>query len=160
MEYMFQPGFLGTRAPFFMDFVTVVVTLLPLAVGMAIGFAKRQNYSLHRVIQISVFIISVVVVGYFEYGVRLAGGYEVLSKESHVAHNYLLIVLGIHIVISVITLGFWMSTLISAQKSYKRGGVLPGVESSVHQKAGLRTFMGIVLTSLTGIWIYLLLFVF
>jgi len=160
MEYMFQPGFLGTRAPFFMDFVTLIVSLLPLLVGVAIAFAKRHNYTLHGLLQTVVFLVSVVVVGYFEYGIRLAGGYEAFVKHTHVSHDYLLAVLVVHIVISVLTLGIWVSTLLQAYKGSRRGGILPGVDSYAHKRAGMRTFVGIVLTSLTGIWVYLLLFVF
>jgi len=158
MNYMFQPGFLGTKAPFFMDFVTLIVALLPLLVGMAIYFAKRKDYTLHALIQILIFIVSVIVVGYFEYGVRLDGGYEAFVKNTHVSHNYLFVVLMVHIFIAVITLGIWASTLIRAKKDYERG--LPGPYSRSHRRAGFRTFIGITLTSLTGIWVYLLLFVY
>jgi len=158
MNYMFQPGFLGTKAPFFMDFVTLIVALLPLLVGIAIYFAKRKNYNLHARIQTLIFIISIIVVGYFEYGVRLGGGYETFVKNTHVSHNYLLIVLMVHIFISVVTLGLWASTLIRARKDYESG--LPGPYSRAHKKAGFRTYIGIALTSLTGIWVYLLLFVY
>jgi putative membrane protein len=157
---MFEAGFLGTRAPFFMDLVTLIVALLPFLVGLAISFARKQQYELHGMVQTLIFIVSVIVVGYFEFGVRLGGGYEAFVKNTHVSHNYLLIVLIVHIVISVITLGIWASTLFHARKEHKRGGLLPGSYALVHKKAGLRTFAGIVLTSLTGIWIYLLLFVF
>jgi putative membrane protein len=157
---MFEAGFLGTRAPFFMDLVTLIVALLPFLVGLAISFARKQQYELHGMVQTLIFIVSVIVVGYFEFGVRLGGGYEAFVKNTHVSHNYLFIVLMVHIVISVITLGIWASTLFHARKENKRGGLLPGFYSLVHKKAGLRTFVGIVLTSLTGIWIYLLLFVF
>lgn len=160
MEYMFQTGFLGTRAPFFMDFVTLIVAFLPLLVWLAISFAKRKNYSLHAMSQTLIFIISVIVVGYFEYGVRLGGGYEAFVQNTDVSHDYLFVVLMVHIIISVITLGVWTHTLFHARKESKRGGILPGSHSLSHQKAGLRTFAGIVLTSLTGIWVYLLLFVF
>jgi putative membrane protein len=105
-----------------------------------------------------IFVISVLVVGYFEYGVRLGGGYEAFVKDTQVSHDYLFIVLVIHIIISVLTLGIWASTLFKARKDYERG--LTGPYSRSHRKAGLRTFAGIVLTSLTGIWVYLLLFVF
>jgi putative membrane protein len=158
MEYMFQTGFLGTRAPFFMDFVTLIVACLPLLVGIVISFAKKHKYNLHAVVQVAIFIVSVLVVGYFEYGVRLGGGYEAFVKNTHVSHEYLFIVLMIHIIISIITLGIWTSTLLKAKKDYERG--LPGPYSRSHKKAGFRTFIGIVLTSLTGIWVYLLLFVF
>ena len=158
MDYMFQSGFLGTRAPFFMDFVTLVVACLPLFVGLAISFAKKRNYRLHSLIQVIIFVLSLLIIGYFEYGVRLGGGYEFFVKNTHVSHNYLFAVLVIHIIISVLTLGIWISTLIHAKKDYENG--LPGPHSRIHKKAGLRTFTGIVLTSLTGIWVYLLLFVF
>jgi len=155
---MFEAGFLGTRAPFFMDFVTLIVAVLPLLVGIAISFAKKEKYSLHGIVQTLIFVVSVLVVGYFEYGVRLVGGYEAFVKDTHVSHDYLLIVLILHIVISVLTLGIWVSTLFKARKDYESG--LPGPYSRSHRKAGLRTFVGIVLTSLSGIWVYLLLFVF
>jgi len=158
MDYMFQEGFLGTRAPFFMDFVTLIVAFLPLLVGVAISFAKKEKYVLHRVVQTIILIVSMLVVGYFEYGVRLGGGYETFVKNTQVSHNYLFIVLMVHILISVVTLGIWISTLIRASKDYERG--LPGPYSKSHRRAGLRTFIGIVLTSLSGIWVYLLLFVF
>jgi len=158
MEYMFQAGFLGTKAPFFMDFVTLIVACLPLLVGIAISFAKKHNYTLHAVMQVIIFVISILVVGYFEYGVRLGGGYEAFVKNTHVSHDYLFTVLVIHIIISVITLGIWANTLFKAKRDYEKG--LPGPYSRSHKKAGLRTFIGIVLTSLTGIWVYLLLFVF
>ena len=159
MNYMFQPGFLGTKAPFFMAFVTLIVALLPLLVGLAISLAKKRKYRLHARVQTAIFIVSVVVVGYFEYGVRLGGGYESFVKNTHVSHNYLLAVLMIHIFIATLTLGIWVSTLWRAYADSAQGG-LPGNYSKSHQKAGFRTFIGIVLTSLTGIWVYLLLFLF
>jgi len=160
MDYMFQPGFLGTKAPFFMDFVTLIVTVLPLLVGIAIWFARRANYSLHAIAQMTIFVVSVIVVGYFEYGVRFGGGYEVFVQKTTVSHDYLFVVLIVHIFIAVVTLGVWASTLIRAYRESKRGGVLPGVGSEAHRRAGVRTFVGISLTSLTGLWVYLLLFLF
>ena len=159
MDYMFQPGFLGTKAPFFMDFVTIIVALLPLLVGIAISFAKSRKYTLHARIQWAIFIISVIVVSYFEYGVRLGGGYEAFVQNTQVSHDYLFVVLMIHIVISVLTLGIWASTLFRARSDSSQGG-LPGNYSASHKKAGFRTFIGISLTSLTGIWVYILLFMF
>jgi putative membrane protein len=160
MEYMFQPGFLGTKAPFFMDFVTLIVALQPLLVGVAIAFARRKHYTLHTFSQITIYVLSVIVVGYFEYGVRLGGGYEAFVQNTHVSHDYLFVVLMLHIVIALLTLGIWTSTLWRAYKESKRGGILPGVGSQAHKKAGMRTAVGITLTSLTGIWVYLLLFLF
>ncbi|SFZ98993.1 hypothetical protein MNB_SV-5-907 [hydrothermal vent metagenome] len=158
MDYMFQPGFLGTRAPFFMDFVTLIVAFLPFLVAVAIYFAKKEKYAHHVLAQTVILIGSIIVVSYFEYGVRLGGGYESFVKSTSVSHDYLFVVLVTHIVISVITLGIWASTLFRAKKDYESG--LPGPYSRSHKRAGIRTFIGIILTSLSGIWVYLLLFLF
>jgi len=159
MEYMFVKGFLGTRAPLFMDVVTLIVVLLPLLVAGAIAFARAGLYKVHSMLQGIIFIVSVVVLAYFEYGVRLGGGFGAYMEGSAVGHNYALIVLIVHIIIAVITLGFWVSTLVNARRDRKYKA-LPGVHSSSHRKAGVRTFIGIVLTSVTGLWVYLLLFVY
>lgn len=158
MDYMFQTGFLGTRAPFFMDFVTLIVALLPLLVMGAILLAKQGAYRLHAFFQTLIFIVSVVVVGYFEYGVRLGGGFDVFMEQSNTSHNYALWVLIVHILIAVVTLGLWIKTLLLAQKSSTND--LPGTASSNHKRSGIQTFIGIILTAFTGIWVYILLFIY
>ena len=159
MDYMFEAGFLGTRAPFFMDFVTLIVALLPLLVFGAIRLAHKKAYTAHAFMQTLIFTISVIVVGYFEYGVRVGGGFDAFMDGSSVSHNYALWVLIVHIIISVVTLIIWLKTLIFAKRESKKNR-LPGSNSVVHKKTGIRTFIAIVLTSFTGIWVYLLLFVY
>ena len=158
MDYMFQPGFLGTRAPFFMDFVMIMVALLPLLVAVAISFAKKKNYRLHALTQTILFVVAVIVVSYFEYGVRAGGGYEGFVKGSSVSHNYAFYVLIFHIIVAVIGFIVWTHTLVTARKDNKRK-TLPGLYSASHKQAGKRAFLWIVLTAITGIWVYILLFV-
>lgn len=159
MDYMFEAGFLGTRAPFFMDMVTLIVAILPLLIAVAIFFAKMEKYTLHALVQIVIFVVSVIVVGYFEYGVRLGGGYNTFVEGTNVSHVYALWVLIVHIVIASVTLLVWTAMFWLAYNDRKRY-ILPGMNSSFHKKMGMWTFVGIVLTSLTGIWVYLLLFVY
>ncbi len=159
MDFMFQPGFLGTRAPLFMDIVSVIVALLPFLIFGAISLAKKGNYSAHESVQKLLFIVTVIVVGFFELGVRMEGGYKNLMEGSSVGHNYFIYVLIFHIIISVITLILWVMTLYSA-KRYKKQSTLPGLYSQAHKKDGIRTFIGIILTMLTGAWVYALLFVY
>nr|WP_321268697.1 DUF420 domain-containing protein [uncultured Sulfurimonas sp.] len=151
MQYMFHQGFFATRAPFFMDLVTLIVALLPLLVAGAIYLAKSKRYKAHVFAQIFIFAFSVIVLGYFETGVRMIGGFNFFMKDSGVSHDYAFIVLIFHIVISVITLIIWATTLFMAKKQ---------VKLNRHRKAGLMTFAGVVLTSLTGIWVYFLMFVY
>jgi len=157
MDYMFQPGFLGTRAPFFMDFVMIMVALLPLLVAIAISFAKKRNYTLHEVTQKVLFFIAVIVVGYFEYGVRAGGGYKGFVKDSSVSHDYALYVLIFHIIVAVIGFIIWTHTLVNAHRN-SQNKTLPGLYSDSHKKAGRRAFIWIVLTAITGVWVYVLLF--
>ncbi len=74
--YMFGAGFFGTRAPFFMDLVTLIVSLLPFLVAIAISFARNKHYKVHAYLQIFIFAFSVIVLTYFEYGVRVSGGFN------------------------------------------------------------------------------------
>lgn len=151
MNYMFESGFLGTRAPFFMDFVTLIVALLPFLMMGVIYFAKIKKYKLHQIAQYVLFVVSVIVVAYFEIGVRIGGGFDSFIKDSGVAHNYALIVLVIHILIAVATLFIWILALGRAKKYLREGK---------HKDMGKMTFSGIILTSLSGIWVYMLLFVY
>lgn len=151
LNYMFDAGFLGTRAPIFMDLVTLIVALLPLLVAGAISLARNKNYKAHAYVQISIFAFSVIVLSYFEYGVRLSGGFNTFMQESSVSHDYAFIVLIFHIAISVITLIIWATTIFRAKKQ---------IEAKKHRKAGLITFIGVVATSLSGIWVYFLMFVY
>jgi len=151
MNYMFETGFLGTRAPFFMDFVTLIVAFLPLLVAGAIALARAKKYKLHAYAQIFIFAFSVIVLVYFEVGVRVGGGFNSFMEGSSVSHNYAFLVLIIHIVIAVITLIIWFMTLIRAKKFLALG---------IHKKLGKISFMGIVLTSLSSMWVYLILFVY
>jgi len=157
MDYMFEEGFLGTRAPFFMDFVMIMVALLPVLVLVAISFAKKSNYKAHARSQTILYIVAVIVVSYFEYGVRVGGGYEGFLEGSSVSHNYSLYVLIFHITVAVIGFIIWTHTLVTARRDSKQN-TLPGVYSSSHKKAGKRSFIWIILTAFTGIWVYVLLF--
>ncbi|MFT7004222.1 MAG: putative membrane protein [Sulfurimonas sp.] len=151
LDYMFEAGFFGTRAPIFMDVVTLIVALLPFLVAGAIYLAKDKKYKLHALAQVFIFAFSTIVIVYFETGVRMVGGFEFFMQESGVSYNYALIVLVFHIAISVITLILWTKTIFMAKKQ---------VKLNKHKKSGMMTFAGIVMTSLTGIWVYFLMFVF
>ena len=159
MDYMFGPGFLGTKAPFFMDFVTLIVALLPLLVIIAVLFAKKKMIKLHMVSQLVLFFVSIIVVSYFEYGVRVGGGFDLFAKGSSLSHGFLVGFLIFHIIISVVTVIWWTKTVICGLKAY-HDDRLPGEASKRHRRDGIWSVIGIFLTSLTGVWVYLFLFVY
>ena len=159
MDYMFTEGFLGTRAPLFMDVVTLIVAVLPLLVYGAIKLARHKLYKAHALTQNLIFAVSVIVVGYFEYGVRVGGGFDAFMKGSGVSHTYASIVLGLHVIIAIVTLFYWSMTISKANYQFLKK-LLPGPKSNAHKILALKTFLGIVCTSFSGIWVYLLLFVY
>ena len=152
---MFKAGFLGTKAPFFMDFTTLIVAFLPFLLAVAIYFAQKKKYRIHAFLQTAIYFVAVVVVGYFEYGVRVAGGVKEFLKVTSVSHNYLFFVLTFHIIVA--TMGFILWTMLIFN-SYKARKNLPGLASKKHKRDGKRVSVWIFLTSITGIWVYLLLF--
>ena len=159
MNYMFQAGFLGTRAPFFMDFVTLIVVFLPLIVFASILLARKGHYVLHALTQNVIFIAAVIVLGYFELGVRVGGGFDAFMEGSGVSHTYASIVLVMHILIALAMLFYWILTVLNANIQFKRG-LIPGAKSRHHKLLAAKTFIAIVFTSFSGIWVYLLLFVY
>jgi putative membrane protein len=159
MDYMFAEGFLGTRAPLFMDLVTLIVAFLPLIVYSSILLAKKHFYKIHGLTQNIIFVFSVIVVGYFEYGVRVGGGFDAFMEGSSVSHTYASVVLVIHIFIAFVTLLYWATTIIKANIQFIKAEI-PGVKSNTHKRLALKTFLGIIFTSFSGIWVYLLLFVY
>ncbi|MEA3491895.1 MAG: DUF420 domain-containing protein [Campylobacterota bacterium] len=159
MEYMFQAGFMGTRAPLFMDYVTLIVILLPLLVVLATLLARRRAFKLHIASQLSIFVASVIVISYFEYGVRVDGGFDTFVKESSISESFIFYFLIFHIIVSVATLVWWSRTIIAGMIAY-RNNRLPGSFSAAHKRLGIQSTWGIFLTSLTGLWVYLFLFVY
>jgi len=151
---MFETGFLGTRAPFFMDFVTVIVALLPFLVGGSIFLARQKSFKWHQITQIVILVVSVIVVGYFEYGVRIGGGFKEFVKDTSVSYSMALTILIVHIAIAVTTLYLWVEAIVKAQKQR----IVETPPQYDHKKAGKRVAMGIVATSLTGLLVYAILF--
>ncbi len=159
MDYMFEAGFLGTKAPFFMDFVTLLVAVLPLLVYGAIILARKKMYTAHMIIENIIFVVAVIVVAYFEVGVRIGGGFDAFMEGSGVPYTYALIVLILHIIIAVVMLFYWGLTIIHGNINYKKRR-LPGFASRAHKVMAYKAYLAIIFTSFSGIWVYLLLFVY
>ena len=151
IEFMNLPGFFGTRAPLFMDVVSMIVAFLPLFMLGIIYLAKYKEYKLHALLQVVLYVVSVLVLTFFEIGVRFVGGFKSFMEGSSVGHDYAFIVLIFHIMVSVITLIIWTTTILMAKKQLQLGK---------HKRAGWLTFVGVTLTMLTGMWVYFILFVY
>jgi len=158
MEYMFSIGFLGTRAPLFMDLIVIIVGLLPFLIAFNIWFATNMMYKLHRFLNILLFWITITALVYFEYGMSVTGGFNFYIKDSSMDSTIAFYFLIFHVIVATITLVMWFFILRFANADHKRRA-LPGLYSREHKKSGKRLSFAIFLTSITGIGVYWMLFV-
>lgn len=159
MEYMFESGFLGTRAPFFMDLVSLIVAMLPILIYGAIMLARKKMYRTHMIVQNIIFVLALIVITYFEVGVRIVGGFNSFMEGSSVPYNFALTVLVIHIIIAIVMLFYWSITIYNGNINFKKK-VLPGVESESHKVMARKSVLAIIFTAFSGLLVYLILFVF
>ncbi len=150
-------GFLGTRASLLLDIIVTFLALLPLFTGISIMFATRRELRLHQVTQFLLFFLMLIILLLFAYVVHYKTGFEALLQESTINPTIAFIGLIIHIVISLVTFTLWMFALLYALSDKKRRG-LPGVYSMSHANAGKRVFKFILLTALSSVSIYWMLF--
>lgn len=154
---MFETGFLGTSAPFYMDLVTLYFGILPLLMGSAIFMAIKKRYELHYKMQLSIFVITLLVVGVFEVGVRISGGFSAFMENSNVNATFMLIFLVVHILIALVSVVLYSILVYSAIKEFRLKSA-PIVKS--HKKLGIIVFLGMAITSIMGVMIYYFLFAY
>ena len=152
---MFEAGFLGTRALWFMDVVTLWFAVLPFLMAAAIVQAKRKRYEAHKRFQAVLFVITLGMVVLFEVGVRFSGGFAAYAEQSGMAFSALVALLAVHILIAVAAVGMWAWLLIDALGRFRLNG---GVAAS-HKRYGQAVFAGMSVTSFLGVMIYWLLFI-
>jgi len=158
VEYFLSSvGFLGTRAVFGMDVVVVFLIMLPLFIVVAIVAVKYEYMKLHLSLQMISFILTLIFLSFFLYNIFFIEGVEKLIAQSSIEPLRTWISLILHLFVAFLTLLMWFFALLYAFEDSKRRA-LPGVYSRSHREAGRRVFIGIVLTSFSGMVLYWILF--
>jgi len=156
---MFELGFLGTRAPLFMDVVTLFFLAVPFMVGYSIFLAIQGKYQRHFTLQIAIFILSMVMVVVFEIGVRVDGGFNTYMQGSALSYNLVLIYLLVHILFALLTVVAWGITIYSSFKAYREEG--PNAPFfKTHKKRARWVFLAIIINAILGTLMYPILFIF
>jgi len=158
VEYLFNIGFLGTRAPYYMDGIIVYLLLLPILIVFSISFATNRQYGLHRFMQTILFLLTLVAVVFFNYGIHMIENFDNLVLTSSLNHDEAFYLLILQTILSMIMLVLWLSTLLFAI-SDRRRRALPGFYSRSHKKSGRRLFVVIILAILTILCLYWLVYV-
>lgn len=154
----FEPGFMGTRAPMYLDIVGVFFFLLPFLLFFSIRFAVQGNIKAHLKSQVAIFIFTLIFVVIFEVGMRMAGGFSEYMKSSPVSREFFIGFLIVHVLVAIATFNLWSYQLISSVKAY-RNNTLTGEIAQRHKKIARYLIGGIFLTILQGIGIYYFLFI-
>lgn len=154
---MFSQGFLGTAAPFYMDLVTLYFALLPFLLIVGIMMAVRKKFELHYKMQLSTFLLTLVMVVVFEVGVRFSDGYSVFMQSANINETFIWIFLLVHVLIALVSVVAWSILVYSAVKEFKLGAT-PFVKS--HKKLGMWVYAGMSITSFMGVLIYYFLFIY
>lgn len=156
---LFSAGFLGTSAPFYIDFVTIYFTIFPLLMAFTIFLAIKKKYKEHFISQAILLVITIIIIIIFEIGLRISGGFLEYAKTSGVSYDFMLVFLIIHIIIAIIALMTWIYLFISSVVAYKRDS-LSTIINSNHKQLGKLVFLGMTISSFMGVCIYLFLFLF
>lgn len=152
---MFKNGFFGTDAPFYMDFSTIYFALLSLLMVAAVFLALKRLFKAHAYAQIVLFVLTMVVVFYFEIGVRLNGGYFAYIEKRSLPRDYMSIYMALHIFIAVVTILLWWYHIVRSFREYRLKKSVYGN----HKIVGRVVFAGVSITSYMGVLLYWLLFV-
>lgn len=147
-------GFISYKAPLFLDIVLILVTLLPFLMGGSILFAIQKRYALHQLTQKVLYLLTVVVVLFFEFFIRLDGGFLKYIKSASSDYTVSLLLLIVHVIVAVLTLIIWSYSVIASHKRYKQKlSVHPS-----HKLLGLFIYGGLIFTACSGVSVYYLLF--
>ncbi|MCX6074202.1 MAG: DUF420 domain-containing protein [Campylobacterales bacterium] len=152
----FEPGFLGTRAAFYMDVVTLYFAILPFLLAFSIRQAVVGNITLHYRSQIGILGLTLLMVILFEVGVRVEGGFIEYVKMSSVSYDFVLLFLAVHIFIALMAVGGWIFLIASSYRTYLADGI-KGMGK--HRRMGKWIFAALTLTSVMGCSIYGFLFI-
>ncbi len=145
-------GFLGTRADIIIDTVMLASTLLPFMLIVAIGYAQKGKYDVHKWLQIVLFVVVNVLVIALEVDIRIGGLDEVIAKSPYYGSTELLSVFIIHLIVAVSSTLLWFWLIVVSSKRY------PVHFTFAHKKYGRIVFVDIVLTMLTGWGLYAMVF--
>lgn len=142
-----------------MNVMVVFFSLLPFALFYSISYARKKEYKKHFISQSFILGIALVVLVYFEIMIRIDGGFFEFSKHSNMSEEFLIKYLIFHIAIALIAAILWIGLFIKTYMKYKNGKLEQIVNSS-HKTWGKISALFITLSCITGVFVYLFLFIF
>ncbi len=152
---MFPPSFLGARSDALMDIVILSLVLIVPVILYAWRAARTRHYQRHRNIQVSTFIVLLVVVSLFEYDLRLQGGiFEMVKGSRFEGTTFLNISIYFHTFLAISTSIIWIWLVIASWVKFPKPP-RPDRFSKMHKRWGKIGMVDMILTGLTGLQLYI-----
>ncbi|WP_375725279.1 DUF420 domain-containing protein [Arcobacter sp. KX21116] len=145
--------------PLHMNVMLVFFSVLPFLVMGSIFLAKNKQYKLHFYSQGFILVLTILVLVFFEIMIRIDGGFFEFAKQSNMPHGFLVGYLIFHIIIALIAAVLWIRLFIKSMGLYQRGKI-EEIKASTHMREGKITFVFLLLSCITGVFVYLFLFIF
>lgn len=151
---MFPQGFLGTRADLLMDIVIVALVAVVPIVLYNWALARRGRYAQHKLFQVGLAALLAVVVGVFEYNLRLQGGiFEATRASSYAGTTTLNFWIYFHTFFAITTIFIWVALILLSLRRFP-SPPLPGAFSATHKRWGRIGMIWMLVTGVTSLPVY------
>ena len=157
-------GFLPSRASIMLDVVFVAMIAVLPVLGWSIYLVRcRQQYGLHKRLQLTLGVVLAVAVTAFEVDMRWFTDW----RERAAASNYydaasdsgaVVTALWIHLFFAVTTAALWIYVITAALRRFPRPA-RPGQHSTTHRRLAWLAAIDMAMTAITGWTFYVLAFV-
>jgi putative membrane protein len=156
-------GFLGTRASFMLDLVTLAMAVvLPVLLWSIYQVKYRRRYALHKRVQLTLGLVLLVTVLIFEADMRINGWRDRAAASSFIggsgAVDWVAVSLGVHLCFAVSSALLWVIVIAQALRKFPDPPA-PGAHSAWHRRMGRAAAIDLALTAVTGWVFYWLAFV-
>jgi putative membrane protein len=150
-------SFLGSRATFMLDVVALaMVVVLPLLAWSVFLVKYRHDYALHKLIQLTLGSVLLVIVLLFEIDMRVNGWRDRAAASPYAGQNgsidWVLVALGVHLCFAVTTALLWATVIIRALRHFPKPPA-PHEHSRWHRRFGKLAALDMLGTAVTG-WIF------
>lgn len=152
---MFPQGFLGTRADFLMDVVILALIAVVPIVLYNWRLAREGRYDRHKFFQVGLALLLGIVVGLFEYNLRLQGGIFAATRASSFAGTVTLdFWIYFHTFFAITTIFIWLGLILLSLRRFPNPP-RPGDFSGTHKRWGRIGMIWMLTTGVTAIPVYI-----
>lgn len=147
-----------TEAPTYMTIFTIYSFFIPFFLLYSISQVKKKKIRRHIYSQAFFLGLTVLFVFYFELMVRINGGFLEYIEKSLFSYDFLMVYLFVHVFIAIFSFGAWIYLYISTLRAYNKKSKYI-FDKKFHKKIGIYVFIGMTMSSILGILMYIFLFI-